>query len=75
MGNRVRRAAAGLALGLASIGARALDVSPYWNFDLAQRQGEAARPYFARAWQLLSADTSLDRPDAARLARLERLSR
>ena len=42
---------------------------------LAQRQGEAAKPYFARAWQLLSADTSLDRPDDPRLARLERLSR
>ena len=42
---------------------------------LAQRQGDAAKPYFARAWQLLAADTSLDRPDDARLARLERLSR
>jgi len=42
---------------------------------LAQRQAEASRPYFARAWQVLSADTSLGRPDDARLARLERLSR
>lgn len=42
---------------------------------LAQRQGEAAKPYFARAWRILSADNSLDRPDDAHLARLERLSR
>lgn len=42
---------------------------------LAQRQAEEARPYFARGWRLLSADTSLGRPDDARLARLERLSR
>ena len=42
---------------------------------LAQQRGDAARPYFAKAWQLLSADTSLDRPDEAHLARLERLSR
>ncbi|MEP7301928.1 MAG: tetratricopeptide repeat protein [Caldimonas sp.] len=42
---------------------------------LAQQQGAAARPYFAKAWQLLSADTSLDRPEAARLERLDRLSR
>jgi tetratricopeptide (TPR) repeat protein len=42
---------------------------------LAQNHGEAARPYFARAWTLLSADTSLDRPDEERLARLQRLGR
>ena len=42
---------------------------------LAQQQAAAARPYFAKAWQLLSADTSLDRPDDEHLARLERLSR
>jgi tetratricopeptide (TPR) repeat protein len=42
---------------------------------LAQQQGEAAKPYFARAWRTLSADTSPDRPDEAHLARLERLSR
>jgi len=42
---------------------------------LAQRQAEAARPWFARAFALLSADTSLDRPDDEHLARLERLSR
>ena len=42
---------------------------------LAQRQGDAAKPYFARAWQVLSAATSLDRPDDSHLARLERLSR
>ena len=42
---------------------------------LAQRQGDAAKLYFARAWQVLSADTSLDRPDDSHLARLERLSR
>lgn len=42
---------------------------------LAQQRGEAARPYFARAWRIFSADTSLDRPDEAHLARLERLSR
>ena len=42
---------------------------------LAQQQADAAKPYFAKAWQLLSADTSLDRPDDAHLARLERLSR
>jgi tetratricopeptide (TPR) repeat protein len=42
---------------------------------LVQGRGDAARPYFARAWQLLSADTSLDRPSAEHLARLDRLSR
>jgi tetratricopeptide (TPR) repeat protein len=42
---------------------------------LARQQADAAKPYFAKAWQLLSTDTSLDRPDDARLARLERLSR
>ena len=42
---------------------------------LAQRQDAAAKPYFAQAWRTLSADTSLDRPDETRLARLERLSR
>lgn len=42
---------------------------------LAQRQDEAARRYFGQAWRILSADTSLDRPDDAHLARLERLSR
>ncbi len=41
---------------------------------LAKEQTDAAKPYFAKAWQLLSADTSLDRPDDAHLARLERLS-
>ena len=40
---------------------------------LAQNHGNAARPYFAKAWTLLAADTSLDRPSAERLARLERL--
>lgn len=42
---------------------------------LAQQQGDAAKPYFAKAWQLLSAYTSLDRPSDEHLARLERLSR
>jgi tetratricopeptide (TPR) repeat protein len=42
---------------------------------LAQKKDEAARPYFAKAWALLSADTSLDRPSDERLARLQRLSR
>jgi tetratricopeptide (TPR) repeat protein len=42
---------------------------------LAQKKSDAARPYFAKAWTLLSADTSLDRPDEARLARLQRLGR
>jgi tetratricopeptide (TPR) repeat protein len=42
---------------------------------LAQQQDDAARPYFAQAWQLLSADRSLDRPSDEHLARLERLSR
>ena len=42
---------------------------------LAQQQADAAKSYFAKAWRLFSADTSLDRPDDAHLARLERLSR
>ena len=42
---------------------------------LAQQDAVAAKPYFAKAWQLLSAGTSLDRPDETHLARLERLSR
>lgn len=42
---------------------------------LAQGHADAARPMFARAFALHSADTSLDRPDAARLSRLQRLSR
>ena len=42
---------------------------------LAQQQGDAAKPYFAKAWQLLSAYTSLDRPSDEHLARLDRLSR
>ena len=42
---------------------------------LATQTADAAGPYFAKAWRLLSADTSLDRPDDAHLARLERLSR
>jgi tetratricopeptide (TPR) repeat protein len=42
---------------------------------LAQGHGDAARPYFAKAWTLLSADTSLDRPSEERLARLQRLGR
>ncbi len=42
---------------------------------LAQKKDEAARPYFAKAWALLSTDTSLDRPSDERLARLQRLSR
>jgi tetratricopeptide (TPR) repeat protein len=41
----------------------------------AEQKLDAARPYFGKAWRLLSADTSLDRPDDERLARLERLSR
>lgn len=41
---------------------------------LATQRADLAKPYFAKAWQLLSADTSLDRPDDARLARLLRLS-
>ncbi|MDQ2736356.1 MAG: tetratricopeptide repeat protein [Pseudomonadota bacterium] len=40
---------------------------------LAQGLADAARPSFAKAFALLSADTSLDRPDEARLARLQRL--
>jgi hypothetical protein len=42
---------------------------------LALQKGDAAKPYFAKAWQLLSADTSLDRPSDEHLARLDRLSR
>ncbi len=42
---------------------------------LAKEQADAAKPYFAKAWRLFSADTSPDRPDDAHLARLERLSR
>ena len=42
---------------------------------LAQQQADAAKPYFAKAWQRFSVDTSPDRPDDAHLARLERLSR
>lgn len=42
---------------------------------LAQQRGDAAKPYFAKAWQVLSADTSLDRPSDEHLARLDRLSR
>ncbi|MEO6362760.1 MAG: tetratricopeptide repeat protein [Caldimonas sp.] len=42
---------------------------------LASGHAEAARPMFARAFALHSGDTSLERPDAARLSRLERLSR
>ncbi len=42
---------------------------------VAEQKNEAARPYFGKAWRLLSADTSVDRPDDERLARLERLSR
>ncbi|MGZ5132733.1 MAG: tetratricopeptide repeat protein [Caldimonas sp.] len=41
----------------------------------ARDEHDAARPYFARAWQLLSADDSLDRPSQERLARLQRLGR
>jgi tetratricopeptide (TPR) repeat protein len=41
---------------------------------LAQGQAAAAKPYFARAHTALAADTSLDRPDAERLARLLSLS-
>ncbi len=41
---------------------------------LAKNEADAARPYFAKAWRLFSADTSPDRPDDARLARLLRLS-
>ncbi|MEO8924047.1 MAG: tetratricopeptide repeat protein [Caldimonas sp.] len=40
---------------------------------LSQGLADAARPSFAKAFALLSADTSLDRPDDARLARLQRL--
>jgi hypothetical protein len=40
---------------------------------LAQGHADAARPSFAQAFRLLSVDTSLDRPDAPRLARLQRL--
>jgi tetratricopeptide (TPR) repeat protein len=42
---------------------------------LARHEDAAARPYFAKACQLLSADASLDRPDAERLDRLQRLGR
>ena len=42
---------------------------------LAQGHAAAAKPYFARAHAALSADTSLDRPDAEHLARLLSLSR
>ena len=42
---------------------------------LAKEQAEAARPYFAKAWRLFSADISPDRPDDAHLDRLERMSR
>ncbi len=42
---------------------------------LAQQRGDAAKPYFAKTWQVLSADTSLDRPSDEHLARLDRLSR
>jgi tetratricopeptide (TPR) repeat protein len=42
---------------------------------LALGQGEAAKAWFGKAWRLLSADASLDRPDDERLARLDRLSR
>jgi tetratricopeptide (TPR) repeat protein len=42
---------------------------------LAQKSDDAARPYFAKAWALLSADASLDRPDEERLARLHHLGR
>ena len=42
---------------------------------LAQQRGDAAKPHFAKAWQVLSADTSLDRPSDEHLARLDRLSR
>jgi len=40
----------------------------------AEQKLDAARPYFGKAWRLLSAEPSLDRPDDERLARLERLS-
>ncbi len=42
---------------------------------LAQGLGDAARAPFAKAFALLSADTSPDRPDEARLARLQRLGK
>ena len=42
---------------------------------LAKEQAEAAKPYFAKAWRLFSADISPDRPDDAHLDRLERMSR
>ncbi len=42
---------------------------------LALGRPDEARPAFARAYALLSADTSLDRPDDARLARLLALSK
>jgi tetratricopeptide (TPR) repeat protein len=42
---------------------------------LVQGQAAQAKPYFARAHQVLSADTSPDRPDAAHLARLLELSK
>jgi tetratricopeptide (TPR) repeat protein len=41
----------------------------------AQDRAVEARPYFGKAFRLLSADTSLDRPGEEHLARLERLSR
>lgn len=40
---------------------------------LAQRKTEEAKPYFLRAWEVLSRDTSLDRPDDKRLQRLRDL--
>lgn len=42
---------------------------------LARGDAEAAKPWFAKAHAALSQDTSLDRPDAARLARLLALAR
>ena len=42
---------------------------------LAQHDDAAARPYFAKAWTLLDADHSLDRPGEERLQRLQRLGR
>jgi tetratricopeptide (TPR) repeat protein len=42
---------------------------------LAQHDDAAARPYFAKAWALLDADHSLDRPSEERLQRLQLLGR
>jgi len=42
---------------------------------LARGDPQAARPWFAQAHALLSQDRSLERPDAARLARMLDLSR